>query len=50
MTVPQNPRQNGDRHAGKGWHRFGHGHQAVHHAEAWEHEPNGCPRLDSGTW
>jgi hypothetical protein len=38
MTTLQRPRQNGDRHAGKGWHRFGHGGQAVRHTEAWEHE------------
>jgi hypothetical protein len=36
MTILQKPRQNGDRHAGNGWHRFGHGDQAVHHTEAWE--------------
>ena len=38
MTTLQKPRQNGDRHAGKSWHRFGHGDQAVRHTEAWEHE------------
>lgn len=38
MTTLQRPRPNGDRHAGKGWHRFGHGDQAVRHTEAWEHE------------
>ena len=49
MTTLQKPRQNGDRHAGKGWHRFDHGDQAVHHTEAWEPEPNGCPLPDSGS-
>ncbi len=38
MTTLQRPRQNGDRHAGKRWHRFGHGDQAVRYTEAWEHE------------
>ena len=27
MTTLQKPRQNGDRHARKSWHRFGHGDQ-----------------------
>ena len=30
--------QSGDGHAARGWHRFGHGDQAVRHTEAWEHE------------
>jgi 1,4-alpha-glucan branching enzyme len=38
MMTLQRARPNGDRHAGKGWHGFGHGDQAVRHTEAWEHE------------
>jgi hypothetical protein len=38
MTILQRPRQSGDAHASRGWHRFGHGDQAVRHTEAWEHE------------
>ena len=38
MTILQKPPQSGDGHAARGWHRFGHGDQAVRHTEAWEHE------------
>jgi hypothetical protein len=38
MAVLQKPRQSGDAHASRGWHRFGDGDQAVRHTEAWEHE------------
>ena len=38
MTIVQKLLQSGDRHAARGWHRFGHGDQAVRHTEAWEHE------------
>lgn len=38
MTILQKLLQSGDGHAARGWHRFGHGDQAVRHTEAWEHE------------
>ena len=38
MTILQKTRQSSDGHAARGWHRFGHGDQAVRHTEAWEHE------------
>ena len=38
MAVLQKPRQSGDAHASRGWHRFGDCAQAVRHTEAWEHE------------
>ena len=38
MTILQQLPQSGDGHAARGWHRFGHGVQAVRHTEAWEHE------------
>jgi hypothetical protein len=38
MTILQKPLESGDGHAARGWHRFGHGAQAVRHTEAWEHE------------
>ena len=38
MTILQQLLQSGDGHAARGWHRFGHGDQAVRHTEAWEHE------------
>jgi hypothetical protein len=38
MTILRKLRQSGDRHAARGWHRFGHGVQAVRYTEAWEHE------------
>ncbi len=38
MTILQKPRQSSDGHAARGWHRFGHGDQAVRYTEAWEHE------------
>jgi hypothetical protein len=38
MTIVQEPRQSGDSHASRGWHRFGRGDQAVRRTEAWEHE------------
>ena len=38
MTILRKLLQSGDRHAARGWHRFGHGDQAVRYTEAWEHE------------
>jgi hypothetical protein len=38
MTILERLLQSGDRHAALGWHRFGHGDQAVRYTEAWEHE------------
>ena len=38
MTILQKLLQSGDGHAARGWHRFGHGDQAVRYTEAWEHE------------
>jgi hypothetical protein len=38
MTILQKPLQSGDGRAARGWHRFGHGDQAVRYTEAWEHE------------
>jgi hypothetical protein len=38
MTMLRRLLQSGDGHAARGWHRFGHGDQAVRHTEAWEHE------------
>jgi hypothetical protein len=38
MTILQKPRQSGDGHARKGWHRFGHADEPVRHTDAWEHE------------
>ena len=38
MTILRKLRQSGDGHAARGWHRFGHGDQAVRYTEAWEHE------------
>jgi hypothetical protein len=38
MTILRKLLQSGDGHAARGWHRFGHGDQAVRYTEAWEHE------------
>ncbi len=38
MTILGKLLQGGDWHAARGWHRFGHGDQAVRYTEAWEHE------------
>jgi hypothetical protein len=38
MTILRKLLQGGDGHAARGWHRFGHGDQAVRYTEAWEHE------------
>ena len=38
MMILRKLLQSGDGHAARGWHRFGHGDQAVRHTEAWEHE------------
>jgi hypothetical protein len=38
MTILRKLLQSGDGHAARGWHRFGHGVQAVRNTEAWEHE------------
>jgi hypothetical protein len=38
MTILQQPRQTGDRQAGKGWHKFRHADEAVRRTDAWEHE------------
>ena len=38
MTILRKLLQSGDGHAARGWHRFGHGVQAVRYTEAWEHE------------
>ena len=38
MTILRKLRQRPDGTAARGWHRFGHGDQAVRYTEAWEHE------------
>jgi hypothetical protein len=38
MTILQKPRDSGERHAGKGWYKFGDADEAVRHTDAWEHE------------
>ena len=38
MTILQKLLPSGDAHVARGWHRFGHGDQAVRYTEAWEHE------------
>src|SRR5438045_1833602 len=38
MTIQQKLLPSGDAHVARGWHRFGHGDQAVGYTEAWEHE------------
>jgi hypothetical protein len=38
VTILHKPLQSDDGHAAWGWHRFGHGDQAVRYTEAWEHE------------
>jgi hypothetical protein len=38
MTILRKLLQSGDGHAARGWHRFGHGDQAVRYTTAWEHE------------
>ena len=38
MTILHKLLQRPDRTAARGWHRFGHGDQAVRYTEAWEHE------------
>jgi hypothetical protein len=38
MTILQQRLPSGDGHVAGGWHRFGHGDQAVRYTEAWEHE------------
>ena len=38
MTILRKLLRSGDGHAARGWHRFGHGDQAVRYTEAWEHE------------
>src|SRR5207302_10675704 len=38
MASLQKLRLGGDGHVARGWHRFGHGDQAVRYTEAWEHE------------
>src|SRR5438552_2345614 len=38
MTILRKLLQSDNGHAARGWHRFGHGDQAVRYTEAWEHE------------
>ena len=38
MTILRKLLHSGDGHAARGWHRFGHGDQAVRCTTAWEHE------------
>jgi hypothetical protein len=38
MAILQRPRRSGDTRASRHRHRFGHGHRAVRHTEAREHE------------